>query len=138
MKAGELRRRILAEHEKLRGMLDALTELSEGGDETVGATLREEAHALYEAFAAHLLHEEHTLEPALRRAGAAGAQLAEELAREHCEQRELLVYLVSRLEKHPHPTLLVAREVRSFIESVRLDMAHEETTLLSTVALPEE
>ena len=94
--------------------------------------------ALYETFAAHLLHEENTLEPALRARGAEGAKFAERLAHEHREQRALLAYLVSRLEEHPVPTLLVAREVRSFAEYLHHDMAHEESTLLSAAALPDE
>jgi hypothetical protein len=46
--------------------------------------------------------------------------------------------LVSRLEDRPVPTLLVAREVRSFAEYLHYDMAHEESTLLSAAALPDE
>jgi len=122
-------------------MLDVLVPLAtrfERGDSADGAKLREDALALYETFAAHLLHEENTLEPALRARGAEGARLAERLVHEHREQRALLAYLVSRLQDHPSPTLLVAREVRSFAEYLHQDMAHEEATLLSAAALPDE
>jgi hypothetical protein len=44
---------------------------------------------------------------------------------------------VGRLERQPQPTLNVAREDRHFSEYLRLDMAHEETTLLSAAALPD-
>jgi len=141
VKPAEVRRRILEEHRKLRVMLDALVPLAtrfERGDSADGAKLRADALALYETFAAHLLHEEKTLEPALRARGADGAKLAERLAHEHREQRALLAYLVSRLEDHPVPTLLVAREVKSFAEYLHHDMAHEESTLLSAAALPDE
>ena len=141
MKPAEIRRRILAEHRKLRAMLDALEPLAqrfERGEDADARWLCEETLALYETFAAHLLHEERTLEPALRARGAEGERLADRLAHEHREQRELLTYLTSRLQDSPHPTLLVAREVQNFAEYLRNDMAHEESTLLSAAALPEE
>jgi iron-sulfur cluster repair protein YtfE (RIC family) len=141
VKPAEIRRRILADHAKLRAMLDALVPLAqrfERGEDVDAKWLREEALALYETFAAHLLHEESTLEPALRARGEDGERLAERLAHEHREQRELLGYLTSRLRESPHPTLLVAREVRNFAEYLRSDMAHEESTLLSAASPPEE
>ena len=49
----------------------------------------------------------------------------------------MLSYLTSRLRDSPHPTLLVAREVRNFAEYLQNDMAHEESTLLSAAALPD-
>jgi hemerythrin-like domain-containing protein len=141
MQPAAVRRRILEEHRKLRALLDALVPLAtrfEHGDVTAGPQLREDALALYETFAAHLLHEENTLEPALRARGAEGAKFAERLAHEHREQRALLAYLVSRLREHPVPTLLVAREVHSFAEYLQHDMAHEESTLLTAAALTDE
>jgi hemerythrin-like domain-containing protein len=141
MQPAAVRKRILEEHRKLRALLDALVPLAarfEHGDVTVGSQLRDDAMALYETFAAHLLHEENSLEPALRARGAEGARFAERLAHEHREQRALLAYLVARLQEHPVPTLLVAREVRSFAEYLHHDMAHEESTLLGAAALPDE
>lgn len=141
MRPAEVRGRILEEHRKLRAQLDAIVPLTtrfERGDTEAGSRLREDALALYETFAAHLLHEESTLEPALRARGADGVRLAERLAHEHREQRALLDYLVSRLRDHPVPTLLVAREVRSFAEYLHQDMAHEESTLLSAALLPDD
>jgi hemerythrin-like domain-containing protein len=136
----EVRRRILEDHGKLRAQLDALVPLAqrfERGDEQQAERLREGALALYETFASHLLHEESTLEPALRARGPEGERLAERLAHEHREQRALLQYLTTRLKEHPQPTLLVAREVHNFAEYLRQDMSHEEATLLSAAALPE-
>src|SRR5512147_522438 len=129
MNPGEIRRRIVEEHARLRKMLDELAPLAErfeGGDGAVGAPLRDAALALYDRFAAHLAHEENSLEPALRARGAQGQRLADRLRHEHEEQRELLQYLLGRLRNHENPTVLVAREVRHFVEYVRLDMAYEE------------
>jgi hemerythrin-like domain-containing protein len=138
--ASEVRRRILEEHGALRAALDALVPVAERferDDEKAGPELREGALALYELFAAHLEHEENALEPALRGRGADGGRLADRLSHEHREQRALLSYLTRRLQARPTPTLLVAREVRHFAEYLRLDMAHEEATLLSAAALGE-
>lgn len=138
MTPGQVRKRILADHQKLREMLAELAPLAERferGDGADGNALRERALALYETFAAHLLHEENTLEPALRARGPEGVRYAERLAHEHGEQRELLRYLIARLEDQPRPTLLVAREILHFTEYLRLDMAHEESTLLTAAAL---
>jgi len=135
----DVRGRILEEHRMLRAMLGTLVPLArrfETGDPTDGDRLREAAMALYETFAAHLLHEESTLEPALRAQGKDGERLAGRLAHEHREQRELLTYLTSRLQSNPRPTLLVAREVRNFAEYLESDMAYEESTLLSAAAHP--
>jgi hemerythrin-like domain-containing protein len=134
MDAGEMRRRILDEHGSLRALLDQIEPLADGFEKSGpmgAASLRDAALGLYESFATHLRNEEATLEPALRARGAEGARLAERLVHEHREQRELLTYLLGRLADNRHPTLLVAREVRNFVEYLRLDMAHEEATLLS-------
>jgi hypothetical protein len=105
----EIRRRILAEHGKLRAMLDALVPLAqrfERGEDVDAKWLREEALALYETFAAHLLHEESTLEPALRARGADGERLADPVraprAAGAAESPDCL--------RESHPTLL-GREV---------------------------
>jgi iron-sulfur cluster repair protein YtfE (RIC family) len=141
MEPGAIRQSILAEHARLRELLDEISALAErfhGGDETVGEALREAAMGLYETFAAHLRREEATLEPALREQGADGVRLADRLSHEHREQRALLTYLAGRLSESSRPTILVARELRNFIEYVRLDMVHEETSLLTAAVLPDE
>lgn len=138
MNPAQVRQRILEEHARLRAMLAELVPMAERferGDGAIADALQEQAMALYESFAAHLLHEENTLEPALRARGTEGQRLAERLAHEHREQRELLAYLVARLRDQPRPTLLVAREIVHFAEYLRLDMAHEESTLLTAAAL---
>ena len=47
-------------------------------------------------------------------------------------------YLVGRLEGHPEPTLLIARELEHFADFLRLEMVHEEESLLSPTLLGEE
>jgi hemerythrin-like domain-containing protein len=81
-------------------------------------------------FAAHITLEDATLVPALEELGEEGKQLGERLAHEHQEQRELLKYLLTRLERDGWPSMLIARELGSFVEYVRQDMTHEEETIL--------
>lgn len=138
MRAEEIRRKVLDDHTELRGMLDQIRPLVdrfEKGDTDVGSELRERALALYARFESHLELEDRFLAPALRAGGPAGNRHADHLAHEHQEQRELLSYLLGRLEQYTRPTLLVARELRNFSEYLRLDMQHEEETLLDDAAL---
>lgn len=129
----ELRERIFDEHARLRERLadlEDLTERFEKGGAEVGLELREGGAALCEVFAAHLSLEDAQLVPLLRKLPERGEELADRLEREHREQRELLDYLVSRLDEERRPTLLIAREIQSFCDYLKVDMSHEESTLL--------
>jgi len=131
MNTEEIRMRVLDEHAKIRLIIDELDDLNKrfGRDEDVGAELREIGVGLYEIFAAHLALEDSSLAPALAAASDRGPMLAERMMREHKEQREMLTYLLRRLEDEGRPTALVSNELNSFCEYVRRDMQYEETIL---------
>jgi iron-sulfur cluster repair protein YtfE (RIC family) len=137
MRGDEVRREIRAQHEALRELLaeiDALAhewERAGEGAEELGRRLHERGFALYERFRAHLGSEQELLEPALRRAGESGRKLARRLANEHHEQRELLKYLVARLEQQQGPTLTVVRELEHFARFLRFEMEQEEGSMLA-------
>ena len=61
-------------------------------------------------------------------AHALGLQRALQLAADHRDQREVLAFLRARMHKL-RPSVLVVRELRSFIATVREDMAREEVWL---------
>jgi len=133
METGVVRNRILEQHAELRGMLDEISDLADrfqAEGETVGEALRERGLELYARFEEHLGFEDRCLAPALRVAHAKGVEAANRLANEHAEQRQLLRYLLDRLKNQRQPTLLVVRELQSFAEYLRQDMAHEEEKLL--------
>jgi hemerythrin-like domain-containing protein len=133
MKASEVRKQVLEDHTALRGMLDEIEQLAdefEHGNAEVEKTLRDRGLALYERFSTHLDLEDSTLAQALRSFAPSGEELADRLAREHEEQRELLRFLIRRLEEQSRPTILVARELRNFAGYLRYDMDHEEQTML--------
>lgn len=130
------RREILDQHLALRELLpplEALAERYEQAEEAseLGDTLRTAALDLYERFGAHLDREQALLTPLLRRAGERGERFLHRLEHEHHEQRELLHYLLSRLRSHPMPSLLIARELQNFAAFLRIEMEHEEKTLLA-------
>ncbi len=128
--ADAVRGLVLGEHAELRPMLEEIEMLAERfqtGDASVGRTLRQRGFDFLERFSGHLELEERNLAPRLRRAGDRGRKLAKHLGH---EQRELLQYLLARLEKSSIPTLLITRELRNFVAYVRLDMQHEEADLL--------
>jgi len=134
VKAASIRRRVLEEHAQLRsllGELEPVLEAFEAEESGMGGKLRERGLELYERLSRHLDSEQGLVAPALQASGADGERRADQLAHEHREQRELLRYLMSRLDSHAEPTLLVARELRNFIAYLRMDMAHEEKTLLT-------
>lgn len=141
MEPNEARTRVLSEHARLRELLDELVagiERFEAGAREVGAELRSLGIAFFEVFAAHITLEDAALVPALREGGEAGKHRAEQLVHEHQEQRELLQYLLARLERDDRPSMVIARELRSFVEYVRQDMKHEEETILREDLLPAE
>ena len=141
MSGSEIRSRIAGQHAELRKLLREIETLakrfeqSAGNTPAVGNQLHERGLALYEKFGAHLESEQELLEPALRRTGPEGERLANRLRNEHHEQRELLKYLIARLEQSPEPTILIARELQHFAGFLRHEMAHEEETMLSPAAL---
>ncbi len=135
MEPSEVRSRVMDDHAELRRLLDEVEVMAirfEQGHAEVAGSLREKGKHLYERLAQHLDLEDRILAPALRAVNPSGRQ-ADRLAHEHREQRELLAYLLGRLEKTSMPTTLVARELRNFVGYVRFDMVHEENVLLPTL-----
>jgi iron-sulfur cluster repair protein YtfE (RIC family) len=137
----EIRSQITEQHAELRELLGEIEILAERfeksteGSPHVGRELLDRGRVLYEKFAAHLESEQTLLEPVFRESGSEGEQFANRLQNEHHEQRELLKYLMARLEQRPEPTILIARELRHFAGFLHYEMEHEEETMLSSSVL---
>ena len=137
MSVEQVRSEILRQHEDMKRALPGIEAMAKSfeGDppdaQKVGAQLRDAGLALYEMFRLHLDREQELLEPLLLGAGERGERFLRRLAHEHREQRELLEYLLGRLEGATQPSLLIARELQNFAGFLRLEMAHEEETLLA-------
>ena len=141
MGVSEIRAEIVGQHAELRELLGEIEILAERfensteNDGDAGHDLRDRGLVLYEKFGVHMDREQDLLEPPLRKSGPAGERVAKRLRNEHHEQRELLQYLMVRLEQQPEPTVLIARELQHFAGFLRYEMAREEETLLSPSVL---
>ena len=134
MKPSEVRRRILDDHAELRGMLRDLAVLSKRFEEQhaeAGRALRERGLRLYARLATHIGFEDSVLPLMLQSAGTRGDKLAERLAHEHKQQRELIRFLKGRLCAASEPPEQIARELRIFAGYLALDMAYEEEMMLT-------
>jgi len=128
----EARRTIIDDHKLLSAGLDELDALIEGATDGIahlGRRLRERGLTFFERFAAHLDLEEALLLAPLRNVES-GDLMADRLVAEHREQREQIRRLLDMLTDTTVPVAGVAEEVRSFVRLVRIDMEHEETTIL--------
>ena len=135
----QVRNRILAEHAVLRTALDELEALLDAvaiGGAGLGRRLRRDGAEFFAEFSAHLDVEDAALVSALRKVED-GDRMASRLAREHREQRESIRELLGQLEDEAQPIAEIAHELRAFVNSVRIDMENEETTMLREGLMPE-
>jgi hypothetical protein len=139
MTPSEVRSRILSDHERLRGDLEALeAAVSQALDRTSTASLRMDTEAFLARLRAHMQWEESYLLPALREADAWGAERADALIRDHREQRDLLTFVDTRLRDEAEPAALLARNISNLIALLREDMRHEEAELLDERVLRDD
>jgi hypothetical protein len=133
MEPSEVRRRILADHERLRGVLLSIESLGRGvlgGSWEAVAPLRLEGETLHQMLFEHMSWEDRYLAPALRDAGAWGGERAGCLDRDHREQRELLEHTLVGLRDPSRPSLALARTMVDLVALLRTDMQDEEETIL--------
>jgi len=131
MKPSEIRARVLEDHADLRVLLDAVEDLAvraESGREAAVARLRERGEALAYRLRDHLALEDEQLLPLLRR--ERGAEAVEQLNAEHRDQRMVIEFILERLDDSLRPTRLLVREIETFAELLRADMAGEEEEFL--------
>ena len=140
MQPSAIRSRILSDHQGLRRDLERLEALV--ADVRTGrkpsVALRIDTEALLAWLRAHMRWEEAYLVPALREADAWGAERAERLMRDHCEQRELLGFLNERVSNAAQPADLLVRDVAHLIALLRDDMRQEEAELLDERVLRDD
>jgi len=132
MRPSEVRERVLADHEELRGRLERLERLAlaaaAGSDDA--RALRGEAESFLDRLAIHMGWEDLHLVPVLREADSWGEVRIERFGREHREQRELLEYVLRELHDERRPEPVVARRVLDLVALLRADMDEEESVFL--------
>lgn len=142
MTPSEIRIRVLADHEELRGHLVGLEKLTHAvrRDATDGDArrLREITRVLLDQLSKHMRWEERYLLPALRDADAWGEERAARLLGDHREQRQVLDLIVERLGDSGRPEALVVGDVFGLIAFLRADMEEEERDLLDPRVLRDD
>jgi hemerythrin-like domain-containing protein len=141
MEPSEVRRRVLGDHERLRQDVEQIEglakEILEGLRMPISA-LRAAAKDLVVRLRAHMHWEESYLLPALREADAWGAERAQHLVRDHREQRDLLDFIVARLDDSTRPAEIVAQDVVHLVDLLREDMRVEEQEFLDERVLRDD
>ena len=133
MRASEVRRHVLRDHEEIRGILVSLEGLARDvieGESELAEPLRTEGEVLLSRLRVHMRWEDAHLRPALAQADDRGRSRAEQLDREHREQRELLKHELRCVQDGSRPPLLVARNLLDFAELLRKEMDEEEQAML--------
>jgi len=132
MRPSEVRKRVLADHEELRGRLDRLERLrlAAAAESDDAHALRDEAESFLDRLAIHMGWEDLHLVPVLREADSWGEVRIERFAREHRAQRELLEYVLRELHDRGRPEPVVARRVLDLVALLRADMEDEESVFL--------
>jgi hypothetical protein len=129
-----VRKRILAEHERLREA-SARVLAAEGH-----AKLTLAMNALLDLLAEHLADEDELLAPLVRILDAWGEERARRLTEEHTQQREEMSRIRFALA-HPLPVEeqpALASALRQFVDRLRGDMAAEERDLVNAELLHDD
>ncbi len=131
--AGEIRERILAEHDRLRRLIGAIRSVADligEGDEELGDSLRVMLVALFRKLKNHMRYEDETLAPLLRDLDAFGEVRVEAFAREHEDQRQQMTEILQTATNHHADGREVAERAIAISERVLNDIEHEEATFL--------
>jgi len=128
----EVRARIQSEHGLLRSMFERMDQLlrdvAEDPGEVADAALYEHGRELFLTLLHHIELENAILAPALREAAGFGPIRADQLLSEHARQRDALLAALTSLDNQPLAECAAA--IAALMDSVRVDMAHEERALL--------
>jgi len=136
----QVRARIMAEHERLLGLLDQINVVAEetlAGDAGSGPKLRQWAKTLYGFLTAHLHLENEILIPALADTPGFGKERAEALRAEHREQSAVFERVLGRLA-HRAEAKDLATELLELGRSIRDDIEREQGEFLSADLLRDD
>lgn len=140
-KPSEVRNRLRAEHERLRGLLSDLEacvgSALEGNDEAI-QQLPDRARDVFHQFCDHVDLEDSILAPALREADGFGPVREKQLLHHHNQQRSEFHAALASLDERTMTTEELARKLQSIIEDLRNDMAHEDRDLLTAKLLHDD
>ena len=145
MDPSEVRKRILEDHQALRGRLveieaaiAALGDEPTRADAATVATLREVGRATLEELLVHVDLEDRILAPALRETDAFGPVRADGMIAGHRKQREMWRQTLDRLATGSESTRGLVATMRELISELRDDMETEESELLDPTLLKDD
>jgi len=131
--SSEARAAILSCHDELRGLVTETIHVADDATESERdcEPLRAHARELYEAFEEHMDFEERILPTALRDVIGWGFVLQAQVVEGHEKQRAILASAMSALEPGGLPPDRLVQSVRSFADTILVDLKTEESCLLS-------
>lgn len=133
----EVRARILAEHVRIRSVLDDIETLADGvvrGADDQAGKLRQWVRMLGDAMHVHLALEEDILVPLVRETDGFGHARADEMLREHTEQRDMIRSILEEIAG-TRSNQVVAVSVLELVKAIRDDIGEEDATFLSSDVL---
>jgi hypothetical protein len=140
MSPGDVRRRILDDHRRIRSLLDRIDNLAEQAPRDAGAasSLRMTSLTALRFLLHHIDLEDAILAPALQEADAWGAVRVDELHATHARQRREFRALSATLRGDGGELSTVIEAMKVLSAEVRADMMEEEATLLNVDMLRED
>lgn len=136
----EVRQRIATDHAMLRSLIRALIAVSRAAerDEQQRPVIRDVLGQLCCEVERHFRFEEEFIVPLIREVDAWGPARAEQLCKEHEEQRAVLVALAEDAEEGVRNVEDLAEEIVWFFQRFEREMAEEEQRLLDAETLGAE
>ena len=141
MKPSDIRKKVLADHRMLGGMLSSLEDLAKdvlNGQHDESGALCERGEGLLDHLGEHMQWEERYLAPAIRAADSWGEERARRLFDDHREQRILLEHALIRLRDPVCPAVLLAGNLLDLAALIRDDMIDEERRMLDVRVLRDD
>ena len=141
MEPSEVRRRVLKDHDMLRGRIESLERLAEravSGARVTSDALRTSATELLAALRTHMAWEDRYLAPALRDADAWGPERVAQFARDHRQQRADIEHLLESLADREEPGAFLASRLLDWIHELHADMLDEEQAFLDPRVLRDD
>lgn len=133
LESAQVKSRIMAEHARIRTKLDRVDKLARAvsADATLDPNdLLAGVRDLADSLSVHLALEEDILVPLLRASPNFGAATADEVLREHAEQRMMLESIFADLAS-VKSNAIVSVGALELVAAVRDDIRHEEQTFLA-------
>lgn len=141
MQAGEVREKVLRDHDALRQRMEEVERLAEEvvcDDRMHDGKLRLTATELLRALRTHMAWEDRFLAPALLEADAWGPERAARLETDHVQQRDDVERILAGLGDPSQPAAFLASRLLEWLNELHADMLDEESAFLDASVLRDD